>query len=121
MTRLKKPAAMASAPFARLFGKLSKQALIDALYCASQLGTNDSEPQIATQAARNAVIALIHRRDRVPGELLSQSKNRIDSDGHRCAKCGSTEGAFVPPGSGDAFCLHCGADWPSEEDNGCDS
>lgn len=29
-----------------------------------------------------------------------------------CAECGSFEGCYVPPGSGDAYCLHCGADWP---------
>lgn len=25
-----------------------------------------------------------------------------------CEHCGSTEGQYVPPGSGDAVCLHCG-------------
>jgi len=38
-----------------------------------------------------------------------------DNEANRCLQCGSIEGAYVPPGSGDAFCLHCGADWMTTE------
>lgn len=76
----KKPAVMASRAFAALFDQVSKAALIDSLWCACQSGTDESEPQIATQAARNVVIALEHRRDRVPHEIKSQGENVIDSD-----------------------------------------
>jgi hypothetical protein len=31
-----------------------------------------------------------------------------------CGACSSTEGAYVPPGSGDAHCLHCGEPWEGE-------
>ena len=76
----KKPPLLSSQPFAALFDQVSKAALIDALWCACQLGTDESEQQIATQAARNVVIALRQRGDRIPSTLQSQSENRIDSD-----------------------------------------
>lgn len=34
----------------------------------------------------------------------------------KCPTCGSDEGQFVPPGSGDAHCLRCGAHWPPLDD-----
>lgn len=76
----KKQALMSSRPFAAMFDKVSKAALIDSLWCACQLGTDESEPQIATQAARNVVVALKSRGDKVPYEIESQSENVIDSD-----------------------------------------
>lgn len=77
---IKKPALLCGQPFRQMFDKMSKAALIDTLYCACQLGTNETGPEIATQAARNAVIALKNRGDRVPPEIISQSENSIDSD-----------------------------------------
>jgi hypothetical protein len=76
----KKPAVMASRDFARMFNQLSKAALIDALWCACQLGTDESPEQIASQAARNAQIALHHRGDRWPTEIITVARGRIDSD-----------------------------------------
>lgn len=78
---IKKPVLVASDAFRRLFQPLSKASLIDALWCACQLGTNESAEEIATQAARNAVIAMELREDRIPPALVEQSKRRIDSDG----------------------------------------
>jgi hypothetical protein len=72
--------AMASAEFARLFNEISKQALIDSLWCACQLGTDESDGEILAQAARNAKIALHARGDRIPGDIISASKRVIDSD-----------------------------------------
>lgn len=76
----KKPAVMCSREFARVFGSLSKQALIDTLWCACQLGTDESAEQITTQAARNAGIALERRGDRVPKEIVDAGADMLDSD-----------------------------------------
>lgn len=76
----KKPPAMASRAFDRLFSQCSKAALIDVLWCACQLGTDETADQIATQAARNAVIALDARRDAIPREIADVAKQRIDAD-----------------------------------------
>ena len=76
----KKPPLMTSPEFGRLFSKISKAALIDVLWCASQLGTDESPEQIAAQAARNAVIALEARGDRIPADLRTISEQPIDSD-----------------------------------------
>ncbi|OFW37676.1 MAG: hypothetical protein A3J29_06285 [Acidobacteria bacterium RIFCSPLOWO2_12_FULL_67_14b] len=72
---------LASVPFAAMFSQLSKGALIDTLWCASQLGTNETAAEIASQAARNAAIALGLRGDGVPADVQAQSEQRIDSDG----------------------------------------
>jgi hypothetical protein len=77
----KKPAAMASAGFARMFDQLSKAALIDVLWCACQLGTDESSDEITTQAARNAIAAMAVRKDRIPKDIAAQARLRIDSDG----------------------------------------
>ena len=71
---------MASQEFARLFSQLSKAALIDALWCACQLGTNESADEIATQAARNVVPAMAHRGDRVPKDIVNIVGRPIYSD-----------------------------------------
>lgn len=39
----------------------------------------------------------------------------VDAVAPACPTCGSTEGQYVPPGSGDSYCLHCNADWPVTE------
>lgn len=72
---------MASPQFVRVLGGASKQALIDALWCACQLGTDESSEQITTQAARNLVIAQRQRGDRVIQVVLTAANGRIDSDG----------------------------------------
>lgn len=77
---MKKPTAMCSAEFRVAFNKLSKAALIDTLWCAAQLGTNDQPDQIAAQAARNAEIALTTRGDRIPAAIAMTAQRRIDSD-----------------------------------------
>ena len=78
---MKKPPAMCTAGFARMFNQISKAALIDALWCASQLGTNDEFEQYESQAARSVVVALTERGDRVPEDIAIAAKRRIDSDG----------------------------------------
>ena len=80
MSGLKKRAVMSSREFSRLFSQISKQALVDTLWCACQLGTDESDEQITTQAARNAQIALAHRGDRVPREIAALSNLPVDSD-----------------------------------------
>lgn len=80
MRGVKKPAAMASRDFALLFGKCSKQALIDALWCACQLGTDESDAGITTQAARNMIIALRERGDVIPTGMEAIAEQPIDSD-----------------------------------------
>ena len=77
----KKPPLMASDAFTALFAQMSKAALIDTLWCACQLGTNEESAEISTQAARNAVIALEARHDRVPTNIKAQAALSIDSDG----------------------------------------
>ncbi len=57
-SRIKKPSTVAATEFASLFNQMSKAALIDSLWCACALGTNESDEEITTQAARNAEIAL---------------------------------------------------------------
>ncbi len=76
----KKPPMMAPDSFARMCEQWSKAALIDVLFCACQLGTDESLDQIATQAARNAVIVCDYRQDRVPASLRECAERRIDSD-----------------------------------------
>jgi len=76
----KKPALMASAEFADMCDAVSKAALIDALWCACQLGTDESAEQITTQAARNIQIALTERGDRVAASIRDAAARCIDSD-----------------------------------------
>jgi hypothetical protein len=76
----KKPAVMASPEFAAMFNQLSKQALIDSLWCACQLGTDETNQQITTQAARNAKYALHARGDRMPADIVAQAERAIESD-----------------------------------------
>jgi hypothetical protein len=71
---------MASAAFAELFAPVSKAALVDALWCACQLGTDDSPEQYLTNAARNVVIALRERGDRVPPSIQRAADLTIESD-----------------------------------------
>lgn len=63
---MKKPAMLASPEFAKLMSAASKQALVDALWCACRLGTTEEPHEITTQAARNLALALEQRGDRVP-------------------------------------------------------
>ena len=77
----KKPALMCTHEFRMLFDQLSKAALIDALWCACQLGTDESAEQITTQAARNAQLALSARGDRKLPSVDEWATRRIDSDG----------------------------------------
>lgn len=76
----KKPALVASDAFTKLLDQLSKAALIDALWCACQLGTNDSEEEITIQAARNAVAALRMRSDRIPKDIAACAEDLLESD-----------------------------------------
>jgi hypothetical protein len=76
----KKGPQMASEDFDAMIGCYSKAALIDALWCACALGTDESFEQITTKAAREMKIALNTRGDRVRPELVAASVRRIDSD-----------------------------------------
>jgi hypothetical protein len=76
----KKPAVMASADFARLFDQVSKAALIDALWCACQLGTDESAEQITTKAAREVGLALKNRGDKIARDIKWHANKPIDSD-----------------------------------------
>jgi hypothetical protein len=77
----KKPALMASGEFRRALDRYSKMALLDALWCACQLGTDESSEEITTQAARNVLIALETRGDYIPNYLRKLAERHIDSDG----------------------------------------
>ena len=66
----KKPAMLASPHFAAMFEQLSKAALIDTLYYACQLGTDDDEG-ITISAAKNAATALRDRGDRLPKDIAA--------------------------------------------------
>jgi FixJ family two-component response regulator len=76
----KKPALCCSREFAQLCDGISKAALVDALWNACQLGTNESAEEIETQAARNIYAALSAREDRIPKEVNAVAARRIDSD-----------------------------------------
>src|SRR5262245_55024754 len=76
----KKQNRMASDRFTILLGECSKVALIDALWCACQLGTDESEQEITAPAARNVVIALELRGDRIPKGMREAASVHIDSD-----------------------------------------
>lgn len=48
-------------------------------------------------------------------QMIDEALEELDSllgDRPACPACGHTDGAYVPPGSGDALCLHCNSDWP---------
>jgi hypothetical protein len=47
-----------------VFDGLSKAALIDALWCACQLGTDESEEQILSRMARESKLAIDARGDK---------------------------------------------------------
>ena len=70
----------ASGEFDELIGCYSKAALVDALWCACQLGTDESREEITTKAAREMLIALNLRDDRVRPALVAAAVRRIDSD-----------------------------------------
>lgn len=76
----KKPPTMASREFVSAFDRFSKAAILDALWCACQLGTDETTEQITTQAARNVVVALDHRGDYVPTFTRGLAERRIDAD-----------------------------------------
>lgn len=76
----KKPPLMASRSFRVLFDRVSKGALIDALWCACQLGTDESDEQIESQAARNVLAALEVRGDRILPAIREAAARVIDSD-----------------------------------------
>lgn len=77
---LKKPPLMCSREFARMCRMFSKAALVDALWCACQLGTDESPEQITIKAARELEAALGSRGDRVPSSLSTLAALPIDSD-----------------------------------------
>lgn len=76
----KKGLRMASPHFDAAFSRISKAALMDALWCACQLGTDESSGQIEAQAARNASAALYARGDRIPRDIAEMAIRTIDSD-----------------------------------------
>lgn len=69
---------------ARVFDGVSKAALVDALYCACVLGTDESLDQIAAKMARELSAALEYRGDRPASPyrkaLERLSAVRIESD-----------------------------------------
>ena len=69
-----------SLAFAGLMDKASKAALIDALWCACQLGTDETPEQILAQGARELRAALEMRGERVSRLVRDAAAVRIDSD-----------------------------------------
>ena len=82
MRGIKKGTALCSPEFARVMDKASKAALIDALWCACALGTNETALEILAQASRNLLVALQQRGDRVWPGLNDLAHGHIDSDGN---------------------------------------
>ena len=70
----------APASFDELLGCYSKAALVDALWCACQLGTNESTEEITIRAAREMQIALRTRGDRVRPALVATAALPLDGD-----------------------------------------
>lgn len=66
--------------FDAMIGCYSKAALVDALWCACQLGTNESSEEITIRAAREMEIALNTRGDRVRPALVAAAGRRIEGD-----------------------------------------
>ena len=73
----KKGPLCASGKFDELIGCYSKAALVDALWCACQLGTDESKEEITTKAAREMQAALNLRGDRVRPALVAAAVRRI--------------------------------------------
>lgn len=84
---IKKPTFYAAPEFERMCREVSKAALIDALWCACQLGTTEEAHEITTQAARNLSIALEGRGDRVPISIKVHASQPIDSDAGEVPEC----------------------------------
>jgi len=76
----KKGTFYAPASFDELLGCYSKAALVDALWCACQLGTNESTEEITIRAAREMQIALRTRGDRVRPALVATAALPLDGD-----------------------------------------
>lgn len=76
----KKPALLCSDEFRRLVSPVSKAALVDALWYACQLGTNDTDAEYTIRAAREIVHALRDRGDRVPADLQRVSVRPLTDD-----------------------------------------
>lgn len=77
---MKKPPMMAAESFVEMFAGVSRAALVDALWCACQLGTDETTEEITTQAARNVQIALRHRDDVIRAAISRAAAGRLDSD-----------------------------------------
>lgn len=77
---MKKTTLFASLEARKLFGQLSKAALLDMCYTLSQLDTNESDEQIITKMAREALIVLGERQDRIPTVFWSLAKRKIDGE-----------------------------------------
>jgi FixJ family two-component response regulator len=75
--RNKRPAACPWT-FATMFDPVSKAALIDALWMACQLGTDESVEQITAQAASAVLAALRHRADRIPADIVAAAVGRTE-------------------------------------------
>jgi|TARA_R110000824_G_scaffold41944_1_gene124183 hypothetical protein len=75
----KKGPLCASTEFDALIGSYSKAALVDALWCACQLGA-DTHEEITTRGAREMRIALRMRGDRVRPELVAIAERHRDGD-----------------------------------------
>lgn len=63
-----------------LFGRFTKAQLLDAIYTACHLGTDESDEQIGVQMARNIQAALYDRGEHIPKWLATEAEKRIDSD-----------------------------------------
>ena len=79
MGRIKKRAT-SPAEFVRLLDAVSKAALIDAMWNACQLGTDESEGQITAKACRETLLALKYRGDALPMPMRVAARTPIDSD-----------------------------------------
>lgn len=71
---------MTTTDFDRMFSQISKSALIDALWCACQLGTNDTYEEITIQAARNVEAALRARHDRIPTDITEAAGRVLEGE-----------------------------------------
>jgi len=65
---------------AKLLDQLSKAALMDIAWNLALLGTDETQEEVLTRVAREAVIVAEGRGDRLPKEFASLAERRIDSD-----------------------------------------
>lgn len=81
------------------------------LYCEDCGQTSSANPGDYWDLPKSHVFMCCEQ----PMRLVNRLTVYQDVSPEVCPSCGSDEGQYVPPGSGDAACLHCGAGWPVME------